>query len=290
MRLAKSRKEEYVQEVLETFRKVEINIPLLDAIKQIPKYAKFLKELCTNKRMLRIDEKVRVGENVSAVIKRTLSEKRADPGMFILPCVIGNKRIDHAMLDLGASINVMPYSIYCALRLGPLKETRVVIQLVDRSNAYPEGIVEDVLVQVNDLIFPTDFYILKMEEYTATSSAPLLLGRLFMKTTKTKIDVDEGTLSIEFDGEIEVFGEEDMDDELEYKAQLDREEEIDASYDTPEPEQEAPELELKTPPNHLKYAYLGEKETLPIIIAKGLTEEQEERLIKVLKDHKEAIG
>ncbi|XP_010247614.1 PREDICTED: uncharacterized protein LOC104590597 [Nelumbo nucifera] len=153
-RLEKSKKEEYEQEVLETFRKVEINIPLLDAIKQIPKYAKFLKELCTNKRKLRGDEKVRVGENVLVVIKRTLPERCADPGMFTLPCVIGKKRIEHAMLDLGASINVMPYSIYCALNLGPLKETRVVIQLADRSNAYPEGIVEDVLVQVNDLIFP----------------------------------------------------------------------------------------------------------------------------------------
>ncbi|XP_010247756.1 PREDICTED: uncharacterized protein LOC104590716 [Nelumbo nucifera] len=100
-------------------------------------------ELCTNKMRLRIDEKLRVGENVSAVIKRTLPEKCADPGMFTLPCVIGNKRNERVMLDLGASINVMPYSIYCALRLSPLKET----QLADRSNAYPEGIVEDVLVQ-----------------------------------------------------------------------------------------------------------------------------------------------
>ncbi|XP_010247770.1 PREDICTED: uncharacterized protein LOC104590728 [Nelumbo nucifera] len=196
-RLEKSNKEEYEQEVLETFRKVEINIPLLDAIKKISKYAKFLNELCTNKRKLRGDEKVRVGENVSAIIKRTLPEKRADPSMLTLPCVIGKKRIEHAMLDLGASINFMQYSIYCALNFGPLKETRVVIQLADHSSTYPEGIVEDVL---------------------------------------------------------------------------------------------APKLEWKILPNHLKYAYLGDEETLPVIIAKGLTDDQEAWLIKVLKEHKAAIG
>ncbi|XP_073017773.1 uncharacterized protein [Primulina eburnea] len=145
-RLEKSKKMDYEKEVLETFRKVEINIPLIDAIKQIPRYAKFLKDLCTNKRRFKSDEKVSVGESVSAVIKKSLPNKCKDPGMFTMTCVIGNLKIERAMLDLGASINVMPYSIYCALNLGPLKETRVVIQLADRSNAYPEGVVEDVLV------------------------------------------------------------------------------------------------------------------------------------------------
>ena len=68
--------------------------------------------------------------------------------MFTIPCVIGNNKVERAMLDLGASINVMPLSVYKALNLGPLKETRVIIQLADRSNSYPEGIVEDVLVKV----------------------------------------------------------------------------------------------------------------------------------------------
>ena len=68
------------------------------------------------------------------------------------------------MLDLRASINVMPYSMYNSLNLGPMEETGIIIQLVDRSNAYPKGVVEDVLVQVNELVFPTDFYILEMED------------------------------------------------------------------------------------------------------------------------------
>jgi hypothetical protein len=83
---------------------------------------------------LNIDEKIRVGENVFAVIQRKLPQKCKDPYMFTIPWVIGNHKVERAMLDLGASINIMPLSIYKALNLGPLKETRVIIQLVDRSN------------------------------------------------------------------------------------------------------------------------------------------------------------
>ncbi|KAJ9176932.1 hypothetical protein P3X46_012193 [Hevea brasiliensis] len=110
------------------------------------------------------------------------------------------------MADLGASINVMSNSVFQTLNLGPLKETSVIIQLVDRSNAYPLGVVEDVLVQVGELIFPTDFYILDMEDSVPTSkSALILFGRLFLKTAKTKIDMDDGTLTMEFDGETVKF-------------------------------------------------------------------------------------
>ena len=90
------------------FRKVEINIPLLDAIKQVPRYAKFLKELCTNKRKLKGNEKISVGENLSAVFQKKLPPKCKDPDMFSIPRKIGNSRFDRCMLDLGASINVMP--------------------------------------------------------------------------------------------------------------------------------------------------------------------------------------
>jgi len=133
--LTESRKDEQNKDLYETFRRCEVNIPLLDAIKQVPRYAKFLKELCTIKRKQKLKgcEKVRVGENVSAIIQRKLPAKCKDPGMFTIPCTIGNTRFEKAMLDLGASINVMPYSIYTSLKLGPLNKTSVVIQLADRS-------------------------------------------------------------------------------------------------------------------------------------------------------------
>ncbi|XP_061355838.1 uncharacterized protein LOC133300333 [Gastrolobium bilobum] len=148
------------KEILDTFRKVEVNIPLLDAIQQIPRYAKFLKELCTNKRRLKGDEQVN--------------------------------------LNLGASINVMPESVYKSLGLGPLCATSIVVTLANRSSIHPSGLIEDVLVRVNNLIFPADFYILEMESETATNRSPIILGRPFMRTTRTKIDVHSGTLSMEF--------------------------------------------------------------------------------------------
>ena len=203
--LAKLRKYEQNKDLYEIFCRCEVNIPLLDAIKQVPRYAKFLQEMCTIKRKQKLKgcEKVRVGENVSTVIQRKLPTKCKDPGMFIIPCTIGNTQLEKAMLDLGASINVMPYSIYVSLKLGPLNKTGVVIQLVDKSIAYPKGVVEDVLVQVNDLVFPTDFYVLDMENGDQTT--PILLGIPFLKTFKTKIDVHSGTLTMKFDGKIVKF-------------------------------------------------------------------------------------
>ncbi|XP_057775475.1 uncharacterized protein LOC130994450 [Salvia miltiorrhiza] len=204
-RLAQNKRIEEEKDILEIFKKVEINLPLLDAIKQVPRYAKFLKELCSKKIKFGNDARIRVSENVSAVLQRKLPQKCRDPGMFTIPCIIGNKTVERAMLDLGASINVMPYSVYKDLQLGPLKDTRVIIQLADRSTAYPEGVVEDVLVKVNDLIFPVDFYIVDMDDSASAKQSLILLGRPFMKTAKAKIDVDSGMLSLEFDGDVVTF-------------------------------------------------------------------------------------
>lgn len=182
--LSNKAKEE--KEILDTFRKVEVNIPLLDAIKQVPRYAKFLKELCTNKRKLRGNETVNMSENVSAVLQKKLPPKCKDPGVFTIPCKLGNITVNRAMLDLGASINVMPYSIFKTLNVGPLQETGVVIQLADRSVVHPKGVLEDLLVQVNELVFPADFYVIDMEEDSHPKSTSILLGRPFFKNFKDK--------------------------------------------------------------------------------------------------------
>ncbi|CAN6695162.1 unnamed protein product [Malus baccata var. baccata] len=208
-RFMQTKKEEAEKDILETFRKVQVNIPLLDAIKQVPRYAKFLKELCTTRKRMSTKEVVKVGENVSAILQRKLPPKCKDPGSFTIPCVIGNTRFESAMLDLGASINVMPYSIYASMNLGVLKNDGVIIQLADRSNAYPKGVLED----VNHLVFPADFYVLEMDESDHAPSLPILLGRPFMKTARTKIDVYSGTLSMEFDGEVVNFN---LSDSIKY--------------------------------------------------------------------------
>ncbi|CAN6542455.1 unnamed protein product [Malus baccata var. baccata] len=204
-RFLQSKNEEEEKDVLETFRKVHVNIPLLDAIKQIPKYAKCLKKLCTTKKHTREKEVVHVSENVSAILQRKLPPKCKDPGSFTIPCVIGNTRFESAMLDLGASINVMPYSVYASMNLGALKHDGVIIQLADRSNAYPKGVLEDVLVQVDHLVFPADFYVLEMDESDHAPSLPILLGRPFMKTAQTKIDVAKGEVTMAFGGDMICF-------------------------------------------------------------------------------------
>ncbi|KAM2335979.1 hypothetical protein ACFXTH_013340 [Malus domestica] len=204
-RFFQSKNEEEEKDVLETFRKVHVNIPLLDAIKQIPKYAKCLKKLCTTKKRVREKEVVHVSENVSAILQHKLPPKCKDPGSFTIPCVIGNTRFKSAMLDLGASINVMPYSIYASMNLGALKNDGVIIQLADRSNAYPKGVLEDVLVQVDHLIFPVNFYVLEMDESDHAPSLPILLGRPFMKMAQTKIDVAKGLVTMAFGGDMISF-------------------------------------------------------------------------------------
>jgi hypothetical protein len=183
------------KEILDVFRKVAVNIPLLDVIKQVPKYAKFLKDLCTNKRKMKGTEIVNLGRTTSAFIQpnpssekvtgkqhvsaltQVLPHKQKDPGIFDIPCTIGDSKFEICMLDLGAGINVMPTSIYNKLNHGPLQHIGLIVQLANRSNARPKGVVEDVLVQVNDLIFPADFYILDMEGETKSSKASIILGR-----------------------------------------------------------------------------------------------------------------
>ncbi|XP_062006006.1 uncharacterized protein LOC133723206 [Rosa rugosa] len=204
-RFMSSKKDQEEKDVLETFRKVQVNIPLLDAIKQVPQYAKFLKELCTKKKKFNGNEIVALSEEVSAVLQRKLPPKLKDPGRFTIPCTIGAQRFDHALLDLGASINLMPYSVFSTLKLGELKETKVIIELADRSIVYHRGVIEDVLVRVDGLILPADFFVLEMEEAPMPTSLPLILGRPFMATAHTNIDVFRGTLSMEVFGETVTF-------------------------------------------------------------------------------------
>ncbi|KAM1013824.1 hypothetical protein ACFX2C_043896 [Malus domestica] len=335
-RFKQTKKEEAEKDILETFRKVQVNIPLLDAIKQVPRYAKFFKELCTTRKRISTKEVVKVSENVSAILQGKLPLKCKDPGSFTIPCVIGNTRFESTMLDLGASINVMPYSIYASMNLGELKNDGVIIQLADRFNAYPKGVLEDVLVEVNHLIFPADFYMLEMDESDHAPSLPILLGKPFMKIARTKIDVFNGTLTMEFDGEdhfdklnddaLELVIERGMDKQnveattigthdmhgnsfavlpsdkvIEMVATLESLpsqtgkfldpilSSVSANKMLPSVVQ-SPTLELKPLPSHLKYVYLGEDETLPVIISTSLTAQEEGKLVRVLKEYKTAIG
>ena len=139
------------KDLFETFSKCEVNIPLLKLVQSISKYARFLKGLCTIKRNQKLKGKknVKVSERVSAVFQKHVPKKCTDPGMVSIPCTIVNTEFKRATLDLSASINVLPFSLYKSLGIGPLHKTGVVVQLTDRSNVYPKGVVEDVLVKVD---------------------------------------------------------------------------------------------------------------------------------------------
>ena len=132
------------------------------------------------------DEKVSMGENVSIVLQKKLSTKYKDPSVFLIYCKIKNMKFDKAMIDLDSTINVMSRSLFEQLKVGELKRTGLVIHLANRSCAYPDCVIEDVLVQVDKLVFPTDFFILDMGD--APNDVPILLGRPFLKKFRTKID------------------------------------------------------------------------------------------------------
>jgi hypothetical protein len=145
--MTKQRKVNHNSEILETFKQVRINIPLLDAIKQVPSYAKFLKDLCTVKRKLNVKKKAFLAEQVNVILQNNNALKYKDPGYPIISCFIGEYKIKKALLDLGASANLLPYSVFQSLNLGGLKPTSVTLLLADRSVKVPRGIVDDVTSQ-----------------------------------------------------------------------------------------------------------------------------------------------
>ncbi|XP_073126150.1 uncharacterized protein [Henckelia pumila] len=171
--------------------KLNINIPFADALMQMPSYAKFLKEILSIKRKLGEHAMISLTENCSALVHNKIPPKQTDPWSFSISCVTNDVQFQKALCDLGASINLMPYSVFRKLNLGEPKSTRMSLQLADRSIKYPRGIIEDVLVKVDKFIFLVDFVVLDMEE---DLDMPLILGRPFLETGKALIDVQKGDL------------------------------------------------------------------------------------------------
>jgi hypothetical protein len=118
--LLSHKKNETNQDTLNVFRQVKVNIPLLDAIQQIPSYAKYLKDLCIVKRKHHVQKKAFLTEQVSAILQHNTPVKYKDPSYPTISCIIGNFTIDKALLDLGARVNLLPYSVYEQLGLGEL--------------------------------------------------------------------------------------------------------------------------------------------------------------------------
>ncbi|XP_049394594.1 uncharacterized protein LOC125858852 [Solanum stenotomum] len=307
----------------------------------IPKYAKYVKDIVANKRRLTEYETVALTEECNSRIQNRLPTKLKDPGSCIVQITIGQSVHARGLCDLGASINLMPLSLYQKLGLGSPKRTTVILQLANRSIARPEGVVEDVLVQVGSLIFPVDFVVLDFEpDY----EVPFILGQPFLATGRALIDVAASQLTMRAHDKVEVFDVyrvlklpsiyEELSDitvidsiiksqlvlpenpleRVLVSQQLEGDAEVQetesclnlAIVETrkiqveslnrelgphPKPSiEKAPKLELKALPAHLRYAYLGTNETLPVILSAELSDLQVEAALRILQRRKKAIG
>ncbi|RVW68509.1 hypothetical protein CK203_063421 [Vitis vinifera] len=256
-------------EILEVLRQVKVNIPLLDMIKQVPTYAKFLKDLCTVKRGLHVTKNAFLTEQVSAIIQSKSPVKYKDPGCPTISVNIGGTHVEKALLDLGASVNLLPYSVYKQLGLGGLKPTAITLSLADRpflatSNAIincRNGVMQltfgNMTLELN--IFHLCKRHLHPEEEEGLEEKGYLNPLMFYhhvsleETGRDLTTVQPGRLTR-------------------------------ATVEDP------PKLVLKPLPVDLKYAYLEENEKCPVVVSSTLTSDQEDNLLGVLRKCKKAIG
>ncbi|GKD64353.1 reverse transcriptase domain-containing protein [Tanacetum coccineum] len=314
-----------IEKFYEIFKDLSFEISLTDALILMPKFASTLKALIGNKEKLSEMARTPLNEHCSAVILNKLPEKLGDPGKFLIPCDFPGMDECLALADLGASINLMPLSVWKKLSLPELTPTCMTLELADRSITQPIGIAEDVDVKVGKFQFSADFVVV---DFDADPRVPLILGRSFLKTGRALIDVYEGELTLRVGKEAVTFN---LDQTSRYSSNYDdnsvnRIDVIEMAWgillleafpnddpSLPPPTQgnylpkirkelnvceaktdkssidEPPEVELKDLPHHLEYAFLEGDDKLPVMIAKDLSVEEKAALIKVLKSHKRAI-
>jgi len=146
-----------MEKILKIFKKVKVNVLLLDAIEQVSSYAKFLKDLCVKKRAHQVPKKVFLAANINGVIQNSLPVKYKDFGCSNISYTVGNTIIHNALFDLEARINLLPYSVDKQLGVGELKPTKVTLQLADMSVKVALREIENVLIKVVNLYFSVDF-------------------------------------------------------------------------------------------------------------------------------------
>nr|GEV64196.1 DNA-directed DNA polymerase [Tanacetum cinerariifolium] len=312
------------------FKDLNFNISFADALIMMPKFGPTIKTLLTNKDKLSELERTLLNEHCSAVLLKKFPEKLGDPGKFLIPCDFPRMAECLTLADLGASINLMPLSVWNKLSLPDLSLTCMTLKLADRSISRPVGVAEDVFIKVGTFHFSADFVIV---DFDADPRVPLILGRSFLKTGRALIDVFEGELTLRPRKEAITFN---LDQTSRYSANYNdmnanRIDVIDMAceeysqevlgfsdviasgnptpyYDpivsTTSPTltpfgntktdkssiDEPPEVELKDLPPHLEYVFLEGDDKLPVIIEKDLSVEEHAALLTVLKSHKQAIA
>nr|GEY10317.1 hypothetical protein [Tanacetum cinerariifolium] len=263
-----------------------------------------------------LPKKIDLTEHVSAFLSSSLSPKFKDPGAPLISVVVGNIAIKKVLLDLGASINILPVSLVDKYDLGtlldffvmdtesPYKDVQPTIILgrpflvmIDaRINCQTSamdiafGILEDVIVKDDDFYYPVDFFVMDTESPYKDVQPTIILGRPFLVMIDAMINCQTSAMDIAFAQEIQEY----LVSSLDYKRPhwSYKVEPLPANFDTvTKPSLEVPlTLELNHLPSNLKYAFLGHKNTLPIIVASDLSGSQEEALLKVLSKYKAAVG
>ncbi|GKC28602.1 reverse transcriptase domain-containing protein [Tanacetum coccineum] len=266
--LRKEKMEAQCGKLLDMIRAVRINVPLVDVLARMLNYGKFLKELVSNKHKLEQISSAFPSNESFAMIQNKVPPKLGDPRSFLIPCTFSKAFSCNALADLGASINLIPYSLYAKLSLETLKLTKM---------------------SVGKFTFPVDFVILEKEE---ESKVPLILGRPFLHTVDVVIRVKQKNSILDIDVINEIL-EEDFD------ALLDEGE--DTEYETKEPQfekiifntgykiktslEEPPsDLELKPLPDHLEYVLLEEPIFFPVIISSQLSEQNKRKCHFMVKE------
>nr|GEW66979.1 reverse transcriptase domain-containing protein [Tanacetum cinerariifolium] len=189
---------EQIEKFYEIFRDMSFEISFTDTLILMPKFASTLKALIRNKEKLSEMARTPLSEHCSTVILNKLPRKLGDPDKFLIPCEFPGMDECLALTDLGASINLMPLSVWEALSLSKLTPTCMTLELADLSVSKPIGIAKEVSVKVGVFHFPADFVV---ADFEPDPRVPLILGRCFLKTGRALIDVHKGELTLRIENE-----------------------------------------------------------------------------------------
>ncbi|GJR27871.1 retrovirus-related pol polyprotein from transposon opus [Tanacetum coccineum] len=201
-RLEYHAEEALMHQTMESLNKIKINCPLLKQIRQTDNYAKQMKYLVENKPRTEEDNEIRMNPRCFALLQNHLPPKEQDPRSFIFPCSIRKLDFKNALADLGASISIMPFSMYKCLGIGKLKPINMLIEMADNTKCAPKGIVENLLIKIDKFIFPVDFVIIDMVE---DIRMPIILGRPLLATAHAQVDIFRKTISLEVGSEKVIF-------------------------------------------------------------------------------------
>ncbi|XP_070017739.1 uncharacterized protein [Nicotiana sylvestris] len=189
-RIAKKNGENQFKKFIDMMKSLSINVSLVQALQQMSGYEKFMKDFVTKKRLMNC-ETINSTHQVSAIV-HSMAPKLEDLGAFTIPCTIGSVDFAKALCDLGARINLMPYSVFKTLGIGQPRPTSMRLQMADRTMKRHLGIIDDVLVHVDKFILPADFVDLDCE---VDYEVPIILGRALLAMGKDLVDVEAGELT-----------------------------------------------------------------------------------------------